>query len=144
MMMHTIKYAFAVLAASAAVQAQQLGPSCTSTLFSLTTSTFYYPGTTTTTTESGVTTTHPTVWVMITTTKATTTATQAPASITTAPMLQARESPCSATTYVPKTIDVASANSSSTWTVTAWATTVTGDPVTATTYDCYPTGYCGF
>lgn len=75
MMMHTIKYAFAVLAASAAiVQAQQLGsvqsyicittihcadhdspssPSCTSTLFSLTTSTFYYPGTTTTTTESG-------------------------------------------------------------------------------------------
>ncbi|KAL1659565.1 hypothetical protein GGF50DRAFT_130944 [Schizophyllum commune] len=102
---------------------------CTRTTY--VTSTTSYPGATTTAFVDGVYTTHPTVWVTIT------------PSLTPAPAatqaLEARGSPCSSYTTTTSTRLEDNPDPSWTWTITEWATTVTGAPTTVSTCAIYTT-----
>ncbi|KAL1719333.1 hypothetical protein EV715DRAFT_263353 [Schizophyllum commune] len=108
---------------------------CTRTTY--VTSTTSYPGATTTTLVDGVYTTHSTVWVTVTPTL-----TPAPA----ATQAQgARGSPCSSYTTTTSTRLEDNPDPSWTWTITEWATTVTGAPTTVSTCAIYTTpDACGF
>ncbi|KAF8312665.1 hypothetical protein DL93DRAFT_2081921 [Clavulina sp. PMI_390] len=122
-MLSRVQAVVLAFAAVAGVQAQSKCPITVTDFYS--TSTFLYPCCTTTTTIDAVTTYTPTTWVTV---YPTTTAIAGRA-------LKARESPC---TIPPVTTSVvaqtAAPNPSSTWTVTAYSSTVTATPpVTKTT-----------
>ncbi|TRM58291.1 hypothetical protein BD626DRAFT_512097 [Schizophyllum amplum] len=102
------------------------------TITSVATSTVFYPGATVTAYAEGVTTKHSTVYVTITPTPT--------------PALSARQvngSPCSSYTTTTSTKVTAAPDPSYTWTITDWATTVTGEPTTVTTWVGCTVPSCG-
>ncbi|KAL1739140.1 hypothetical protein HDZ31DRAFT_77813 [Schizophyllum fasciatum] len=118
----------ALVAATASSVLASGSTECTRTTY--VTSTSSYPGATTTSLTDGVYTTHPTVWVTLT------------PSLTPAPAptaLEARGSPCSSYTTTTLTRLEDGPDPSWTWTITKWATTVTGAPTTVSTCAIYTT-----